>query len=98
MPETELVILILAVCLLALLVWRTGRISARLARIEARLSEVPAAAEPAENESASVEPSPGGLFESFLAEEPSRRALSKNEQVAAFRKRRKDKGRRWSGP
>jgi hypothetical protein len=97
MPETELILLILAVCLLVLIVWQAGRILTRLARIEARMSQVSPGTEPSGEETAAVEPSPGGLFESFLEEDPSRRALPKNEQFAAFRKWRKDKGLSWSG-
>ncbi|HSP43075.1 MAG TPA: hypothetical protein VLO11_09405 [Luteolibacter sp.] len=96
MPETELILLILAVCLLVLLLMQAGRILSRLAGIEARLSNVSSPAEPSGDDAAAVEPSPGGLFESFLEENPSRRELPKNEQFAAFRKWRKDKGLSWS--
>ncbi len=96
MPETELILLILAVCLLTWLAWQAGRILTCLMRIEARMSQVSSATEPTGDDAAAVEPSPGGLFESFLEEDPSRRALPKNEQFAAFRKWRKDKGLSWS--
>ncbi len=96
MPETEMILLVLAVCLLAWLAWQAGRMLACLARIEARLSEVSVPAEPSSHENASARPSSGGLFESFLDEDPARRSLPKNEQFAAFREWRKDKGLSWS--
>ena len=38
----------------------------------------------------------GGAFEIFLSEEPSRRALTKSEQFAAYRQWRQQKGMNWS--
>jgi len=96
MPETELILLILAVCLLLLAVLQTGRILTRLGRIEARLAQVSMPAEPAGEEAAGSETSPGGMFESFLAEDPTRRTMTKSEQFAAFRKWRREKGLNWS--
>ena len=96
MPEIELILLILAVCLLAWLAWQAGRMLARLARIEARISQVSLPVEASGQDPASVQPSPGGWFESFLEEDPSRRSLPKSEQFAAFRKWRKEKGLSWS--
>ena len=96
MPEFELIVLILAVCLLAWLALQAGRMLACLARIEARLSQVSLPAEPPNLETTSVQPSPGGWFEAFLEEDPSRRSLPKNEQFTAFRKWRKEKGLSWS--
>lgn len=37
-------------------------------------------------------------FEAFLAEDPLRRALPKNEQFAAFRRWRSEKGMNWKSP
>jgi hypothetical protein len=96
MSKTETVLLIIAVCMLVLLVWQTARIRFHLGRIEERLTQVSAAAEPSADDTASVEPNPGGLFESFLAGDPSRLAMSKSEQFAAFRQWRKEKGLNWS--
>lgn len=54
-------------------------------------------AAPAMDDSASGAETPsGGAFEIFLSEEPSRRALTKSEQFAAYRQWRQEKGMNWS--
>ncbi|GAA5131133.1 hypothetical protein GCM10023212_41970 [Luteolibacter yonseiensis] len=49
-----------------------------------------------EQDGTGVEISPGGAFEAFLNEDASRRALTKREQSAAYRKWRQAKGMNWS--
>ena len=43
-----------------------------------------------------VEVTSGGVFETFLNEDPIRRNLPKKEQAAAYRKWRQEKGMNWS--
>jgi hypothetical protein len=98
MPETELILLLLAVCLLLLIVGQMARIHSRLKRLEGRMPKLPSTRERSSAEAAVGDTGSGGIFESFLQEDPSRRALTKSEQFAAFRKWRKDKGLNWSKP
>lgn len=83
----------LLACLLAL-GWVVLR---RLARIERRLVEDAAGREVAEAAGA-AEIQPGGAFELFLNEDPSRRELPKREQFAAYRQWRHERGMNWSNP
>ena len=39
---------------------------------------------------------PGGKFEKFLEEDPSRKTMSKKEQAIAYRKWRSEQGMNWS--
>lgn len=45
---------------------------------------------------AEVEVTSGGVFETFLNEDPVRRNLPKKEQATAYRKWRQEKGMNWS--
>jgi hypothetical protein len=100
MPDHELsstaIILLGSVlgCLLLLLVLVIG-ISRKVSRIAIQLSTLDAlqASAPQENSPGSQQPT---LFDDFLAEDPSRSKLTKNEQFAAYRKWRQEKGLNWS--
>ncbi len=100
MPEAAAptLVIMLAACggLLVLVLLLVLRISWRLSRIEKLAGQSPSRAEPAEQAPSKAETSPGGAFEAFLAEEPSRRALPKGEQFSAYRQWRHDKGMNWS--
>ena len=43
-----------------------------------------------------IEVTSGGVFETFLNEDPVRKNLSKKEQAAAYRKWRQERGMNWS--
>jgi hypothetical protein len=100
MPETDLstVVILLASCagLLLLLLLLAFRIASRLARIEGVLRQQPSRQESVETGPSASERSPGGAFETFLSEDPSRRDLSKAEQFSAYRVWRQEKGMNWS--
>jgi hypothetical protein len=49
-----------------------------------------------ESASSAGETSPGGAFEVFLGEDPSRREMAKGEQFSAYRRWRQEKGLNWS--
>lgn len=49
----------------------------------------------AEETDPNIEVEPGSHFEEFLNEDPSRRALTKKEQFAAYRDWRSQKGLNW---
>ena len=74
------------------------RISARLARIERLLSKLKNSPEEQEMAPSIAETSAGGAFESFLAEDPARREMTKSEQFTAYRQWRDQRGLNWSGP
>jgi len=104
MPETESpmiqILLITALCLLALLTLFVWGISRRLARIERRLGDSAAnlSHQPSEASApTAAETATGGPFETFLNEDHARRALPKSEQFAAYRQWRQEKGLNWSG-
>jgi hypothetical protein len=96
MPDTQAIVSIIAVILLAWIAWQAGRILTRLARIEARLAEFSPPVSKSVEMAAVPEAPAGSAFEAFLAEEPARRALPKSEQFAAFRKWRREKGLNWA--
>lgn len=97
MPDTVLSLLLLANCLLMLIVWQASRILTRLKRLDAPVPKSSSVRKRSGSEGAAKETGAGGMFESFLQEDPSRGALTKREQSAAFRKWRKDKGLNWRG-
>lgn len=102
MPEADSILYLilfsgLTGMLLAVLVLQL-RISARLGKIERSLV---GQLEQILDRGIPVEPSDdqsGGLFQTFLEEEPSRRLLTKGEQFAAYRRWRSEKGMNWSKP
>lgn len=104
--ETPMTLVILLYCCFGLLITLlilVLRISGKLNRLESLISQSKSrsgvAATPAESSPAApsaAETSPGGAFEAFLAEDPSRRELSKSEQFAAYRQWRQEKGLNWS--
>lgn len=100
MPETDLstVVILLASCagLLLMLLLVAFRISSRLSRIEGLFRQQPSRQESVEVGPSAAERSPGGAFENFLNEDPSRRELSKAEQFSAYRLWRQEKGMNWS--
>ena len=91
-------VVILLGCVLGLLLLVAAlvvRLSARLARIEQRLGGGQVMAAEAASPS-SAETAAGGAFETFLSEDPARRALAKGEQFAAYRRWRQANGLNWS--
>lgn len=97
-PVAPMVVILLscAVGLLVLLLALVMGILRRLLRIERRLTAGLGRWEAAESAPALEESSAGGAFETFLNEDAARRALSKGEQSAAFRRWRQAKGLNWS--
>ena len=99
MSETNIVLFVLGVMLVAILLRITCQISKQLSRIEAQLK----LAQSAQGQSVGAAPTQsddsvsGSAFEEFLSEDPQRRALSKSEQFAEFRNWRKEKGMNWQG-
>lgn len=103
MSETDLstVVILISTCAGLLLLIAVGVFLAgsRLARIERLLagqkggsraeSAAPERGEP-------IESRPGGPFDQFLDEDPSRKLLTKKEQAAAYRKWRQQNGMNWS--
>lgn len=82
-----------------LLLWilLTWWLCVRLGRIERALAALATRAEPVANaQPPAIETQPGGAFEAFLMEDPERRKLPKNEQFAAYRRWRQEKGLNWS--
>lgn len=100
MPETDLsnVVILLASCagLLLMLLLLAFRISSRLSRIERIFRQQQIRQESVETGPTASEKSPGGAFEAFLNEDPSRRDLPKAEQFSAYRLWRQEKGMNWS--
>ena len=100
MPEAEAptLIILLSVCagLLVLVLLLVLRISSRLSRIEKLAGQSPSRSESADQSPSKAETSPGGAFEAFLSEDPSRRDLPKGEQFSAYRQWRHEKGMNWS--
>ncbi|MES2924305.1 MAG: hypothetical protein V4819_22325 [Verrucomicrobiota bacterium] len=100
MPEAEAptLIILLSICagLLVLVLLLVLRISWRLSRIEKLTGQPSSRTESTDQAPSKAETSPGGAFEAFLAEDPSRRDLPKGEQFSAFRQWRHAKGMNWS--
>ncbi|MEI7910952.1 MAG: hypothetical protein WCK77_15055 [Verrucomicrobiota bacterium] len=102
MSETEVsvILILLAVCvgLLLVLVGLAVRGGHRLQHIERLLKPRQTAREAARESAVAVAGSAAsqGEFETFLAEDPARRQLSKQEQFGAYRRWRQDKGLNWS--
>jgi hypothetical protein len=100
MPESEAptLVILLSSCagLLVLVLLMTFRISRRLSRIESLLGQNGSRAEMSESAPSAGETSPGGAFEVFLSEDPSRREMAKGEQFSAYRRWRQEKGLNWS--
>jgi hypothetical protein len=100
MPESTAptMVILLSTCavLLVLVLLLVLRISWRLARLEKAAGQSPSRVESADSAPTKAETSPGGAFEAFLAEDPSRRDLPKGEQFTAFRQWRSAKGMNWS--
>jgi hypothetical protein len=101
MPDTDFpmfqILLCVAAGLLALLLVLGWRISGRLARIERHLADLSNHPDSENSPPSHAETQTGGAFENFLSEDPARRLLPKNEQFAAYRKWRQEKGLNWSG-
>jgi hypothetical protein len=103
MPESSVstVVILLSVCvgLLVILILIAAAISRHLGRLERLLavkSPVKIGSSATPPPLTAAETSPGGPFEAFLAAEPARKALSKKEQAAAYRKWRQENGMNWS--
>lgn len=102
MSETQAftVIILLATCAgcLVLLLAAELRNGWCLQRIEQQLKVrgVPAKSPAAAPEAA--DSGSRGEFEAFLAEDPARRQLAKNDQSSAYRRWRRDRGLNWSKP
>ena len=102
MSETQALamVMLLAVgvgCLLLLLLMGV-RVERRLRRIEQVLKQRSVAGTTPISSTTAGEFSHGGAFESFLKEDPSRKALSKSEQLSAYRRWRQEHGMNWSKP
>ena len=97
-PVAPVPIILLAVCLgmLVVLLLLVMRISWRLSRLESLGVHPPSQAEPTAQAPTQAETSPGGAFEAFLAQDPSRRDLPKGEQFSAYRQWRQNNGMNWS--
>lgn len=100
MPEFEgsTAVILLSSCA-GLLVWvllLIFQISGRLSRIESFMAQVTSDSESSESAPTAAETSPGGAFEAFLSEDPSRRELIKSEQFSSYRRWRQEKGLNWS--
>ena len=100
MPESEAsaLVILLASCagLLVLVLFLIFRISGRLSRIESLLARKGSHPESSGSAPSAAETSPGGAFEAFLSEDPSRRELAKGEQFSTYRRWRQEKGLNWS--
>ena len=100
MPESDVSLLIIlpAICLglLVLILFLVLRISSRLSRMEKAAGRSSSRLEAPEPAPSAAETSPGGAFEAFLSEDPSRRDLTKGEQFSAYRQWRQEKGMNWS--
>ncbi|MBK1884344.1 hypothetical protein JIN85_18140 [Luteolibacter pohnpeiensis] len=91
--------------MLVILLWQVTRLSARVRGLERSLTSAPertksthGTPESTEEEAPSgIETSPGGAFEAFLEEDPSRKLLKKSDQFKAYRKWRQANGLNWSG-
>ena len=97
-PEAPMVMILLSSCvgLLGWVLWLLFRISRRLSRIETQVTQNPGRSETDGGTPSAAETSPGGAFEAFLSEDPSRRGLAKGEQFTAYRQWRQEKGLNWS--
>lgn len=98
-PLTLVVLLYSCLGLLIVLLALVFRMSGKLARLESLVSQNksrPASPETVATAPSAAETSPGGAFEAFLDEDPSRRELTKSEQFAAYRQWRHEKGLNWS--
>ena len=107
-PVAPVPIILLAVCLgmLVVLLLLVLRISWRLSRLESLgvhppsqaepTAQAPTAQAPTAQAPTQAETSPGGAFEAFLAQDPSRRDLPKGEQFSAYRQWRQNNGMNWS--
>lgn len=100
MPElaSSTIVILLAACvgLLFLLLLAVFRMGGSLQRIEKQLRSAAVEEPPAPAPLGKAEMSPGGAFEAFLAEDPARRRLTKNEQFKAYRRWRQENGMNWS--
>ncbi len=96
--EFNTVVVLLSCCLglVALMTLLLLGVSGRVRRIEKLLHESTSRQEMADDAPSVAETSPGGAFENFLNEDPSRKSLSKSEQFAAYRQWRHEKGMNWS--
>lgn len=92
--STAMILLVAAVGLLVLLLGMVIGISRRLARVEKFLTYQESAGNPPQTEEIPA----GGVFESFLKEDPARRKLPKSEQFAEYRRWRQEKGLNWTNP
>ena len=90
--STMLILLWSVVGLLACVLVMGVVVVRRLARIERRLDAGTDGRAVALEADESAEIHPGGAFEQFLSEDPSRRELPKREQFAAYRQWRHERG------
>jgi hypothetical protein len=95
-PSFDPLLIYCCLGLLSLLVLLAFWILSRLGRIEKRLSQSQKPINPPDSAPSVVETASGGAFESFLAEDPARRGLTKAEQFAAYRQWRQTQGLNWS--
>ncbi len=100
MSETEVLacLILLAVCTglllsILLVVIRNGRSLRSIERALKSRDSVKTSSVVATGTS-----TPRGEFETFLAEDPARKKLTKGEQFSAYRRWRQDKGLNWVKP
>ena len=100
MPEAAapILVILLTACvgMLVVVLLLVLRISWRLSRLEKLGGHSPSRLESTAEAPTQAETSPGGAFEAFLAQDPSRRDLPKGEQFSAYRRWRQDNGMNWS--
>jgi len=100
MPESDPpIIQILLYAALGMLVILFGMvlfIHRRLSRIERNLTQESARRAESATAPGVEETSPGGAFERFLREDPSRKGLPKGEQFAEYRRWRQERGLNWT--
>jgi hypothetical protein len=96
MESASITLLSLNIIMLGLALFLIRRILQRLKRIEKQETRQEVKLHEATSPVAGVETSPGGAFEMFLDEDPSRLKMPKSEQFKTYRKWRQEKGMNWS--
>lgn len=95
-PVTVVILLFCCMGLLLVVLVSIVQLFRKLGRIENLLSGDIGRSETVSQGPSVAETSPGGAFEAFLGEDPSRRSLTKGEQFTAYRQWRQQKGMNWS--
>lgn len=98
--DSASIFILLGACLVMLVfvVVLIFRVSWRLGKIEYLITGNDDSMPSREQETNGPSGGQGGVFETFLAEDPARRRLTKGEQATAYRRWRQEKGMNWSKP